>query len=464
VKFLNVAFALARFALIAAMMPLAIGWRTPLFASWRYTALALLIILPLILVAFEFWMLRRTRNASSTAPRRLRFVSFATILLGAVAFGATAALEGQFLYTRHSVLSADTRALEKLGRHVLVGYRDPSMLNALVERRAVAGAFLSARNVQGKSIATIGQEVSALQDVRRGQKLDLLWVATDQEGGAVSRLSPPLARMPALAEIVALHRDHAERQLAVAQYAARQGRELASMGVNLNFAPVVDLNHGIVNPDDRLSRIASRAISDDPATVTEVAQLYCTTLMMTGVHCTLKHFPGLGRVYDDTHRVTAQLDAGTVELEASDWMPFRQLKSDDAVFTMLGHARLMALDKERPASFSETVVKGLLRENWKHDGVLITDDFSMGAVTLSREGAAGGAVEALNAGVDLILVSYDPDQYFYVMDALLKADRDGRLRPEVLEASDVRLRRAAARKPGNGAPLHSGGSAANRTD
>jgi beta-N-acetylhexosaminidase len=463
VKFLNVAFALARFALIAAMMPLAIGWRTPLFASWRYTALAVLIILPLILIAFEFWMLRRTQKASSAAPRVLRFISVATILLGAVAFGATATLEGQFLYKRHTVLSADTRALEKLGRHVLVGYRDPSMLNALIERRAVAGVFLSALNVQGKSIATIGQEISALQEVRRQQKLDLLWIATDQEGGAVSRLSPPLARMPALAEIVTLHRDHAERQLAVAQYAARQGRELASMGVNLNFAPVVDLNHGIVNPDDRLSRIASRAISDDPATVTEVARLYCVTLMMTGVHCTLKHFPGLGRVFDDTHRVTAELDASTAELEASDWMPFRRLMAEDAAFTMLGHARLMALDKARPASFSETVVKGLLRENWKHDGVLITDDFSMGAVTLSREGVAGGAVEALNAGVDLVLVSYDPDQYFYVMDALLTADRGGRLRPEALQASDARLRRVAARKPGDTSPLHSGNSAANRS-
>ena len=77
--------------------------------------------------------------------------------------------------------------------------------------------------------------------------------------------------------------------------------------MNLNFAPVVDLNHGVVNPEDRLSRISSRAISADPAVVTEVAGLYCLTLKLTGVHCTLKHFPGLGRVYEDTHRVTAEL-------------------------------------------------------------------------------------------------------------------------------------------------------------
>jgi beta-N-acetylhexosaminidase len=328
---------------------------------------------------------------------------------------------------------------------VLVGYRSPATLWALIERRAVAGIFLSAGNVASKAPDVIRQEIDALQEIRRRQGVAPLWIATDQEGGAVSRLSPPLARMPPMAEIVALHRDPAERLLAVRQYAARQGRDLAALGVNLNFAPVVDLNHGVQNPDDRLSRIATRAISADPAVVTEVAGLYCATLKLTGVHCTLKHFPGLGRVYEDTHKVTAELAARPSELEASDWLPFRQLMADDAAFTMLGHARLTAIDRDRPASFSHAVVKGLLREQWKHDGILLTDDFSMGAVTLSREGAAQGAIAALNAGIDLILISYDPDQYFPVMHALLAADRAGILRADALEASAARLRRAADR-------------------
>ena len=89
---------------------------------------------------------------------------------------------------------------------------------------------------------------------------------------------------------------------------------------------------------------------------------------------------------------------------------------------MLSHARLTAIDGDRPASFSSAVVNGLLRETWKPDGILVTDDFSMGAVTLSREGAAQGAIAALNAGIDLIPISYDPDQYFPVMHALLAAD------------------------------------------
>ena len=147
-------------------------------------------------------------------------------------------------------------------------------------------------SVERKTPDEIRDTIDGLQDIRRAQNLAPLWIATDQEGGPVSRMSPPLARMPPLAEIVAIHRDPAERRLAVRQYAARQGRELASLGVNLNFAPVVDLNHGVVNPEDKTSRISTRAISNDPAVVTAVADVYCETLMMTGVHCTLKHFPG----------------------------------------------------------------------------------------------------------------------------------------------------------------------------
>lgn len=439
-RYFNLTFSLARIALLVAIMPFAIGWRTPLFASWRYTALAALILLPLLLIVLEVLLIRRVRATQGDFRRATRALSIVAFALGVVTFGATAAIELEFQYKRYAVFNSDVAQLEKLGAHLLVGYREEPTLFAILERRGIAGVFLGSHNVEGKSIEGIRERIDAFQSIRREQKLNPLWIATDQEGGPVSRMSPPLPRMPAIAEIVRLHTDPAERLLAVRQYAERQGRALKSLGINLNFAPVIDIDHGVVNPEDRLTRISSRAISTDPAVVTEVADLYCATLLMTGVHCTLKHFPGLGRVYGDTHMVTVNLTANTDELEASDWLPFRQLMAANAAFTMLSHAHLTALDPERPASFSEPVVKGMLREGWKHDGVLVTDDFGMGAVTLSREGVAGGAVAALNAGVDLVLVSYDPDQYFYIMYELLRADREGRLRADALEASKRRLR------------------------
>ena len=433
----RIAFALLllRLGVAIALLPFAIDWRSPLLASLRPAALPALIALPLLLIAMDGWTLW-------TAPhnRIRRALSIGVIVATGASLLATVSLEGSFRWVRARVLAADAAQLEKLGRHLIVGYRDP--IDRLIDLRALGGVFVGARN--GLTADALRRQIEQWQDKRRRQGLPLLWIATDQEGGAVSRLSPPLTRMPPIADIVALHRDSAERLLAVRQYAARQGRDLAALGVNLNFAPVVDLTRGVQNPDDRLTRIATRAISADPAVVTEVAGLYCATLRLNGVHCTLKHFPGLGRVYEDTHKVTAELAARPTELEASDWLPFRQLMAQEA-FTMLGHARLSAIDGDRPASFSHAVVKGLLRDTWKHDGILLTDDFSMGAVTLSREGAARGAIAALNAGVDLILISYDPDQYFPVMHALLAADRAGTLRAEALESSTARLRRAAER-------------------
>jgi beta-N-acetylhexosaminidase len=188
-----------------------------------------------------------------------------------------------------------------------------------------------------------------------------------------------------------------------------------------------------------LTRIHERAIAADPHVVTDVANHYCAGLWETGVRCTLKHFPGLGRVYEDTHRESANLSAEIAELVATDWVPFRALMPGINAFTMLGHVRLTAIDRQRPASFSRPVVAGLLRGDWNSDGILVTDDFCMAAVTDSREGVGGASVAALNAGVDLILVSYDSDQFYPMMHALLKADAEGRLRPDALRDSDRRL-------------------------
>jgi len=106
---------------------------------------------------------------------------------------------------------------------------------------------------------------------------------------------------------------------------------------------------------------------------------------------------------------------------------------------MLAHVRMVALDRHHPASFSRAVVDDLLRKDWGYAGVLITDDFSMGAVVWSPQGIAGASVAALNAGVDLILVSYDADQFFFVMYALMEADRAGRLENGQLARSRERL-------------------------
>jgi beta-N-acetylhexosaminidase len=125
-------------------------------------------------------------------------------------------------------------------------------------------------------------------------------------------------------------------------------------------------------------------------------------------------------------------------------VPFKKLMRQTSMFAMLAHVRLAAIDSERPASMSEPVVAGLLRRDWGYEGILVTDDFSMGAAYRSDGGLAAGSVSALNAGVDLILISYDTDQYFPVMHALLRAQADGSLTRAALERSHRRLTGVAA--------------------
>jgi beta-N-acetylhexosaminidase len=141
----------------------------------------------------------------------------------------------------------------------------------------------------------------------------------------------------------------------------------------------------------------------------------------------------------------ADLTSPVSELAGSDWLPFRSPMSGSEPLVMLGHARLTAVDRDRPASFSRAVVHDLLRTEWNHDGVLITDDFSMGAVYYSAEGIGGGSVEALNAGVDLILISYDMDQFYVVMHALIRAEHAGALREDALRQSERRLSKVLKR-------------------
>jgi beta-N-acetylhexosaminidase len=437
VNAMSTALAILRFAAALALAAAAYDWRTPMLANVRPFVLAGLLVLLLVLIAAEAWTLLRAR-------RGMRPLRIATLTIASLVLIAITGQELHFRWIKHAVLNADRAELERLGGHFIVGYRDRRDLRRLIERRAVAGVFLTRRNIEGLTTADIRRRVDEWQALRQHESLPPLWIASDQEGGIVSRMSPPLPRMPPLSKIVSAATDEQSRAFDVRNYGREQGRGLAGIGVNLNLAPVVDLNHGLVNPDDRFSRISSRAISRDPNIVASVTTVYCAGLLESGVHCTPKHFPGLGRVFEDTHRDDADLTAPIDELERTDWVPFRALMADPDRIVMLGHARLVALDPRNPASFSRRVVGDLVRGAWQFGGALVTDDFSMGAVYKAPGGVPEASVAALQAGVDLILISFDPDQYYFAMHRLLDAVRSGELPREMLDRSAVRLQHVRA--------------------
>jgi beta-N-acetylhexosaminidase len=269
----------------------------------------------------------------------------------------------------------------------------------------------------------------------------------DQEGGPVAHLSPPLPRLERLADLVADAESGGtaaskELEAAVVAYGRSQGDQLAALGIDLNLAPVVDLRTDVVVKMDMYSQIARRAISGDPLLVASVADWYCRGLAESGIACTLKHYPGLGRLTTDSHFFLGDLPSSREMLLASDWIPFAAIAKQGASRTavMVSHVRLPELDKDRPASLSRAIVQGTLRGDLGFNGLVVTDDLSMFPVYGRRGGVAKAACEALSAGVDLLLISYDVDLYYQAMAGMLDGCGEESL-GQVLAVSDARLRR-----------------------
>ncbi|WP_159009141.1 glycoside hydrolase family 3 N-terminal domain-containing protein [Bradyrhizobium sp. S69] len=337
---------------------------------------------------------------------------------------------------KHAVLHAEGRRAQELGRHFIVGYSSFDEIASLAAKGLIGGIYVTRHNIEGRTADALRSEISQLQAIRSARGLPPLIVAADQEGGIVSHMSPPLTGLPALATLAAL--PPAERLAKAEEFGRTQGRELAALGVTLNFSPVVDLlRTGAPNPLDFNSLISRRAISGDPEVVASIAAAYARGLEANGVEATVKHFPGLGRVQADTHHFRADLATPVAELEATDWMPFRQVLARSSAYLMVGHVAVTAIDPNKAASHSRRVINDLIRNKWGYQGIIITDDLVMGPIY--EHGVCAAVVEALNAGVDLLLVAYDGLQFYRMYDCALGASTGGRLDETMLNNSLARL-------------------------
>jgi beta-N-acetylhexosaminidase len=353
---------------------------------------------------------------------------------------AMAAAKITFETRKQAVLHAEGAEVKDLGQHFITGYTSFAEVAPLAAKGLIGGIYISQHNIKGRTAAALKAEIASLQELRRGAGLAPLIVAADQEGGIVSHLSPQLTSLPALSTVVDLPPDR--RAKMAGEFGRIHGRELADLGVTLNFAPVVDLRRSRgPTPFDFNSLISRRAISDDPATVAEIAAAYVRGLEASGVGATIKHFPGMGRVQADTHHFRASLDTSVPELEASDWIPFREVLTRSNAVLMVGHVAVTAIDPARPASHAKGVIDGLIRKKWGFQGLIVTDDLVMGAIY--QHGVCTAVVEALNAGVDLLLVAYDGMQYYRMFDCGLGAFARGGLDGTMLRDSDARLKSRA---------------------
>ncbi|MBT2772075.1 beta-N-acetylhexosaminidase [Halomonas sp. ISL-60] len=301
----------------------------------------------------------------------------------------------------------------------------------------VGGVILFARNVEN------GYQVRQLcSDIRR-VRADLL-LAVDQEGGRVQRIKEGLTRLPAMARIGECYHATPEDGLALAKDAGwLLGMEMAACGLDLSFAPVLDVESGLS------SVIGDRSFSSDPLHVAQLGSAFIQGLHDAGMAAVGKHFPGHGGVAADSHVALPVDDRPLDVIKQHDLVPFTQLASQlDGV--MPAHVIYSAFDT-RPAGFSPTWL-GMLRESLGFKGCIFSDDLSMAGAHEAGDPKAR-AQAALAAGCDMLLVCNDRTAALDVMQACQGVNtkrpaklRYGRARPDLDALSALgRWRRAHAK-------------------
>jgi beta-N-acetylhexosaminidase len=328
--------------------------------------------------------------------------------------------EYHFRKIKDFVLNSNPEKLKIYGEHFVVGFTRLEEVLTLSEKGGIGGVFITTRNIKGLSASDIKEMIQKIQKVRKPSGLLELFIASDQEGGEVSRLSPPLTQVPFLGKSMDSAKDDNEKIIIMKQAGETHGKELGEIGVNLNLAPVLDLRN--IPKEIRIdlhSRIWERAISENPEEVGKYAKMYSEILVSFGVLPAFKHFPGLARTSEDTHFFSAKLTESVKEFENHDWIPYKIVKNIPG-FIMLGHIILQELDSENPVSISEKAIQKLRKENFNK--AFITDDLGMGPVFYSKQGVGGASTSSLKGGMDLLLISYDPDLYYYAMYEILNSN------------------------------------------
>ncbi len=319
---------------------------------------------------------------------------------------------------------------ERLGELLLVGFVGQEMTESLVshicELRPAGLIFFRRNIVEPKQLARLTREIQELAVKKLGRPLLL---AVDQEGGTVARMPPPFTQIPDAAIL------GAEGCESVGHYSGLTAKEMFEVGLNLNLAPVLDVDHL-----NSIGVMRQRSFGCDPSLVARCGVAAIAATQSQKVMTTAKHFPGLGRTEKDPHHDLPLISARSEDLYQQDLVPFRKAIQAKVDCVMTSHTLYPELDPENPATFSKPILRGLLRDQLGYDGVLITDDLEMGAVVeiYSTEGAA---IAALEAGADLLLVCNDMDKVHMTAEAVRLGLHRGLLDPQDLVLSLARVER-----------------------
>ena len=316
---------------------------------------------------------------------------------------------------------------EKVGQLLVAGLEGhapgPDAQTAIRDYH-VGGLIFFAHNVE--SAAQLAALTNAVKALNEGE-IPLL-LSVDQEGGRVERMPPEVLPLPSAQTFGA-----AGSATIAARFGRVLGAECAAFGLNTDYAPSLDVWS---SPENTV--IGDRAFGSDPDTVAELGTAAWQGITDRGVLPVVKHFPGHGDTAVDSHQDLPVVDKSREELEALELIPFRTAIRHQAPAVMVAHILEKGLDPDRPASLSPKVITELLREDLGFQGLVFTDDLTMGAI-VKHYGVGEAAVLAVEAGCDMLLLCHGAEPLAMARAALLDAVSSGRISESRLDESVRRI-------------------------
>lgn len=342
-------------------------------------------------------------------------------------------------------------SLRDIRRHIgqlaiagFTGHSIPSDLRILAREFDLAGIILFARNVEAPDqVAELSRDAQTLVH-------DLpLWVSVDQEGGRVARLKAPFTVWPPMSTLGR----SGDRTLAE-RFARALAAELKAVGISLDYTPVLDIHTNPRNPV-----IGDRALAERAEDVAELGRAIIETLQAEGIAACGKHFPGHGDTSTDSHHELPLVEHSPDRLEAIELVPFRAAIEANVAAIMTAHILIPALDEERPATLSRDIVDGLLKKKLGYQGLVLSDDLEMKAVS-GRYGIPEATVHGIAAGCDAVLMcNTSQEQQAQALEAVIHAVEDGTIPLTRIEDALARHRRVKERFLGRMDRTPLGGSA-----
>lgn len=312
---------------------------------------------------------------------------------------------------------------QKVGQMMMIGMEGMTLSS---EVQALLDAQIGSIILFKKNIQSVEQLRTLISQIDAASTDYPTWIAIDEEGGHVSRLPNEMTKLPT-AKTLASNYTADE----VGEIAAKLGQALAANGIDIDFAPVFDVNSNPNNPV-----IGDRAYSNHVDEVISYASSFANGLHDSGIIAVAKHFPGHGDTSVDSHIDLPVINKTLTELEELELQPFQAAVKENIDGIMVGHLSVPALDKSVPTSLSYNTITGMLRKEWGYDGLIISDDLTMGALHLSLSEAI---FQAIKAGNDIALAKGSLEDVLVGEQKVIEAVRTGVIPLSQINASAYRI-------------------------